>query len=170
MAHLPPAFSCHLSRVASRLVPLACTAKSMMVVVPPQAAALVPVSNVSTEEVPPNGISMCVCASMPPGSTYRPDASSTRSAACAQDAATSVPGAASAATRSPSMRTSISAAPVELSTEPPLTRMRIAASGLRLDPWPVGVPAPIPVEGPQIADLPEPVHVKINDDDIVGAV
>ena len=50
-------------------MPLAWTAKSMMVVVPPQAAARVPVSNVSTENVPPNGISMCVCTSMPPGST-----------------------------------------------------------------------------------------------------
>ena len=50
-------------------VPFACTAKSMIVVVPPQAAARVPVSNVSTECVPPNGISMWVCASMPPGST-----------------------------------------------------------------------------------------------------
>lgn len=40
----------------------------MIVLVPPQAAR-VPVSNVSAENVPPNGISMCVCASIPPGST-----------------------------------------------------------------------------------------------------
>ena len=75
MAQLPSAFECHLSSVASSDVPLAWTAKSMMVVVPPQAAALVPVSNVSTEKVPPNGISMCVCASIPPGITYRSVAS-----------------------------------------------------------------------------------------------
>ena len=56
-------------------MPLACTAKSMMVVVPPQAAATVPVEKVSAENVPPNGISMCVCASMPPGITYMPVAS-----------------------------------------------------------------------------------------------
>ena len=48
-------------------MPLACTAKSMIVVVPPHAAAFVPVSKVSTEDVPPNGISICVCASIPPG-------------------------------------------------------------------------------------------------------
>ncbi len=75
MAQLPSAFECHLSSVASSDVPLACTAKSMMVVVPPQAAAVVPVAKVSAENVPPNGISMCVCASMPPGITYRPVAS-----------------------------------------------------------------------------------------------
>ena len=55
--------------MASSEVPLAWTAKSTIVVVPPQAAARVPVSNVSTENVPPNGISMWVCTSMPPGST-----------------------------------------------------------------------------------------------------
>ena len=44
-----------------------CTAKSMIVVVPPQAAARVPVSKVSDANVPPNGSSMCVCASTPPG-------------------------------------------------------------------------------------------------------
>jgi len=50
-------------------------AKSTIVVVPPHAAARVPVSNVSAANVPPNGISMCVCASTPPGTTYLPDAS-----------------------------------------------------------------------------------------------
>ena len=59
---------------------MAWTAKSMIVVVPPQAAARVPVSNVSAENVPPNGISMCVCTSIPPGSTYLPVASMIRSA------------------------------------------------------------------------------------------
>ena len=83
MAQLPSALACHLSRVASSEVPLAWTAKSMIVVVPPQAAARVPVSNVSAENVPPNGISMCVCTSIPPGSTYLPVASMTRSAAIA---------------------------------------------------------------------------------------
>src|SRR5213592_4986277 len=53
----------------------------MIVVVPPHAAARVPVSKVSAENVPPNGISMCVCTSIPPGSTYLPVASMTWSAA-----------------------------------------------------------------------------------------
>ena len=51
-----------------------------MVVVPPQAAARVPVSNVSDAKVPPKGSSMCVCTSMPPGTTYLPVASIVRSA------------------------------------------------------------------------------------------
>ncbi len=49
-----------------------CTAKSTMVVVPPNAAARVPVSKSSDAKVPPNGSSMCVCTSMPPGITYLP--------------------------------------------------------------------------------------------------
>ena len=44
-------------------------AKSTTIVVPPVAAALVPVSNRSQLTVPPNGIWKCVCTSMPPGST-----------------------------------------------------------------------------------------------------
>ena len=48
------------------------TAKSTIVVVPPNAAARVPVSNVSLANVPPNGSSMWVWTSMPPGITYLP--------------------------------------------------------------------------------------------------
>ena len=55
-------------------------AKSTMLVVPPNAAARVPVSKVSDDSVPPNGISMWVWGSTPPGSTSRPVASMTRSA------------------------------------------------------------------------------------------
>ena len=55
-------------------------AKSTMLVVPPNAAARVPVSKVSDDSVPPNGISMWVWGSTPPGSTRRPVASMTRSA------------------------------------------------------------------------------------------
>src|SRR6266446_522188 len=58
-------------------------AKSMMVVVPPKAAARVPVSKSSLEVVPPNGMSRCVWASMPPGSSSIPEASMTRPAASA---------------------------------------------------------------------------------------
>ncbi len=63
----------------------------MIVVVPPHAAARVPVSNVSDANVPPNGSSMCVCTSMPPGTTYLPVASMVRSALT--PCAAAVPGA-----------------------------------------------------------------------------
>src|SRR5438067_10017003 len=43
-----------------------------MLVVPPNAAAIVPVSKSSEANVPPKGSSMCVCTSMPPGITYLP--------------------------------------------------------------------------------------------------
>ncbi len=49
---------------ASSDSPLLWTAKSMMVVVPPQAAARVPVSKSSAANVPPKGISMWVWASI----------------------------------------------------------------------------------------------------------
>ena len=50
-------------------VPRAWMAKSTMVVVPPTAAARVPVSKSSAEVVPPKGMSRCVWTSMPPGMT-----------------------------------------------------------------------------------------------------
>ena len=52
----------------------------MSVVVPPWAAASVPVSKSSAEVVPPNGMSRWVWTSMPPGITSLPEASSTVSA------------------------------------------------------------------------------------------
>ncbi len=45
---------------------------STMVVTPPHAAAVEPVSNVSLAKVPPNGSSMWVWTSIPPGMTYLP--------------------------------------------------------------------------------------------------
>ena len=54
--------------------------KSTWQVVPPNAAAVWPDSTSSTVTVPPNGMSRCVCGSIPPGSTYFPEASMTRSA------------------------------------------------------------------------------------------
>ena len=136
MAQLPSAFSCHLSRVASRLVPFACTAKSTIVVVPPSAAALVPVSKVSTENVPPNGISMCVCPSIPPGITYFPSASistsASGSASAAAPAAANVaasvaePRARTAAIFSPTISTSASSVPPAVTTVPPLIRVLMA--------------------------------------------
>ena len=52
-------------------------AKSTMDVVPPYAAAIVPDSKSSADVVPPNGMSRCVCTSMPPGITSLPAASRT---------------------------------------------------------------------------------------------
>ena len=57
---------------AQRLAPRDWTAKSTIDVVPPNAAARVPVSNVSLAKVPPNGSSMWVCTSIAPGMTYQP--------------------------------------------------------------------------------------------------
>ncbi len=128
---------------------MAWTAKSTIVVVPPQAAARVPVSNVSTEKVPPNGISMWVCASMPPGSTYSPSASMTWPAAAAQATAVSLPGAASALIFSPSTSTSAATAPVGDTTVPPwMSRLMVAlpcpaAAGSRLH----SLARPQPVHG-----------------------
>ena len=56
-------------------------AKSTIVVVPPCAAAIVPDLEVVGRVVPPNGMSRCVCTSMPPGMTYLPAASIVVSAA-----------------------------------------------------------------------------------------
>ena len=56
----------------------------MIEVVPPQAAAVVPVSKVSLALVPPKGSSMWVWASMPPGMTYFPAASITVSTLAAR--------------------------------------------------------------------------------------
>ena len=47
MAQLPSAFSCQRARASCTLAPVFCTAKSTIVVMPPHAAAIVPVSNVS---------------------------------------------------------------------------------------------------------------------------
>ena len=55
-------------------------AKSTIVVVPPHAAARVPVSKSSAATVPPKGISMWVWPSTPPGMSYLPVASMTVSA------------------------------------------------------------------------------------------
>src|SRR5487761_276224 len=182
MAQLPSAFACHLSSVDSSELPLACTAKSMIVVVPPQAAARVPVSNVSAENVPPHGISMCVCASMPPGSTYLPVASMTRSAGGAQAPAGAWPpgwersrsGELSlvirAAIVSPSTSTSAGIVPVAVTTVPPLIRMRMTAPWLRLNERGVAVGPPVAVERPEVADLGEQAHVQVADHHLVLGV
>ena len=78
MAQLPSALLCQSARPSCTFSPVRCTAKSTIVVTPPHAAAMVPVSNVSDAAVPPNGSSMWVCTSTPPGTTYLPVASIVR--------------------------------------------------------------------------------------------
>ena len=72
MVALPSALAIHASRPSRRDLPFDWTAKSMIVVVPPKAAARVPVSNVSLANVPPKGSSMWVWTSIAPGITYLP--------------------------------------------------------------------------------------------------
>ena len=64
MWQLPSALACQAASPSCTTSPVRCTAKSMIVVVPPNAAARVPVSKVSLANVPPNGSSMWVCASI----------------------------------------------------------------------------------------------------------
>ncbi len=63
--------------------------KSMSVVVPPKAAAVVPDVKSSQVVVPPKNISMCVCGSMAPGITILPVASIVFSALTSREAPSS---------------------------------------------------------------------------------
>ena len=98
-----------------------------MDVVPPKAAARVPVSNVSLANVPPNGSSMCVWASMPPGMTYFPVASIV-SSAVTPAAARSAP---ICAIVSPSTRTSAWYEPSAVTMVPLAIRVRIGPPRVR---------------------------------------
>ena len=99
MAALPSALACQVPSPARVDSPLVWIAKSISVVVPPCAAARVPVSKSSDEFVPPNGMSRWVCGSMPPGMTSLAVASITSSAAMSRLLPI-------VATVSPSMKTS----------------------------------------------------------------
>src|SRR5262244_1846273 len=167
MLALPSALACHVSSVSRSEEPFGWTAKSTREVVPPQAAARVPVSKSSAENVPPNGISRWVCTSMPPGMTYLPVASIDRSARPANEPVCA--GSSRATTVSPSMSTSAAADPVAVTTVPPRIRVRMAAS-LRLAQRTVGVRAPVAVELPQVPDLCQQPHVQVADDDLLGGV
>src|SRR4051795_7793987 len=134
MQALPSAFAFHASRPSRRLWPFDWTAKSTMVVVPPKAAARVPVSNVSLANVPPNGSSMWVWTSMAPGITYLPDASIVASAVTPL-AARSVP---SWAMVSPSTRTSAGHEPSAVTTVPFAIRVRIGPPRARGGAGPAG--------------------------------
>ena len=121
MQALPSAFSCHASRPSRSVPPRGWTAKSMIVVVPPKAAARVPVSKVSLAKVPPNGSSMWVWPSIPPGMTHLPVASTTVSAGTSRSTPIR-------AISSPSTRTSARVMASALTMVPPLMRVRIRSS------------------------------------------
>ena len=112
--------ACHASRPARIELPFDWIAKSTIVVVPPCAAATVPVSKSSDAVVPPNGSSMCVWQSMPPGITYWPFASIVSSAVPG-----TVPGAASAAILPLSIQTSAANVSLAVTTVPFLISVRI---------------------------------------------
>src|SRR5688572_6660788 len=96
----------------------------MIVVVPPKAAARVPVSKVSFAAVPPNGSSIWVCTSIAPGMTHLPVASRVRSASTSS----SVP---MSAMRSPSISTSAVVVASALTIVPPLISVRIGPPWFR---------------------------------------
>ena len=77
MEALSSAFFHQVSSASRIRVPLGWMAKSISVVVPPNAAAFVPVSKSSLDVVPPKGMSRWVWTSMPPGSSSIPVASMT---------------------------------------------------------------------------------------------
>src|SRR5215471_5507137 len=167
MLALPSALAGQVSRVSRSEAPLGCTAKSISDVVPPQAAARVPVSKSSAENVPPNGMSRWVCTSMPPGMTYLPVASIDWSARPAKDPVCA--GSSRAAMVWPSMSTSAANAPVAVTTMPPRMSMRMTAP-LRLRQRTVAVRAPVPVELPQLPHIVEHPHVQVADHDLLGGV
>ena len=127
MAQRPSAWASRSSRHSRTFSPWFWVAKSTMVVVPPQAAARVPVSKSSEDRVPMIGISIWVWTSTPPGTTSLSEASMTSAAASAA-AAMSLPGRSTASTRSPSISTSAGSAPVADTTVPPLISVAISAS------------------------------------------
>src|SRR5688572_11659605 len=143
-------------------------AKSISVVVPPKAAARVPVSKSSALVVPPKGMSRWVWGSIPPGMTYLPEASMVRS--------TLVPLSLelrSVPTReifSPSMSTSAAKRSAAVATVPFLIRVfmeRPRLSGKLLDHRLVRLRAPVPEELPGAPDLLDHVQVEVGDDQLV---
>src|ERR687898_2117691 len=169
MAHSPSDLACQASRPSITRSPVRWTAKSTIVVVPPQAAARVPVSNVSEALVPPNGSSMWVWTSTPPGSTYLPAASTTRSAVVCRSPRAVEPVGRRAAIVSPSTSTSIGVAPSADRTSPFLMRVVTGVapprSGLRQGA--VGVRPAVPIELPLVADLGDHRQVDVADDQLV---
>ena len=79
MAQLPSAFWCHVGEAVLHVLAGVLHGEvDDRRDAAPRRGDRVPVSNVSDATVPPNGSSMCVCTSTPPGMTYLPVASITR--------------------------------------------------------------------------------------------
>src|ERR1019366_9388097 len=175
MAQLASALACHASSPSRRLLPLDWIAKSMIVVVPPKAAARVPVSKVSTECVPPKGISKGVWPSMAPGMTYWPLASIKRSAPTFQSSVVVEPGAAKPTMVSPSTKPSAANGPLALIAVPPLIKVFMEGPfflssverWLRRDQALVAVRASVAVEGPGVTYLFQHAHVEVAHDHFV---
>src|SRR6266542_5355533 len=167
MCALGPAFSCQRCAAVCSDSPKSGTAKSMIVVVPPQAAAAVPEAKSSEEKVPPNGISMWVWTSIPPGMTRRPPASMMRSASASRP-----PLEVTAATRSPSISTSADMVSLAVTTVPPLIRVRMDPPGLRQELGQLGIRlgAAVAEELPGVADLAGLVEVQLGDQHLVGVL
>src|SRR5688572_25052573 len=159
MAQFPAAFSCHAARPSWTRSPVRWTAKSTIVVVPPHAAARVPVSKVSEANVPPNGSSMCVCTSIPPGTTYFPVASITFSNVGA--ASVKNPRAPTAAIVSPSIITSVSARPVAETIVPFSIRIRLIGTSSPRHDVVVRIGATVSVERPPVAHLADLRQVEV---------
>ena len=83
-------FSWYFSSAWANVSPGVWMQKSISVVVPPNAAAVVPDVKSSHVVVPPKNISMCVCGSIAPGITIFPVASITLSADTSRDSPISV--------------------------------------------------------------------------------
>src|SRR5678816_2773903 len=158
-AALPWALACPVSRPARIELPFDWIAKSTMVVVPPWAAATVPVSKSSDDMVPPNGRSMWVWQSMPPGMTYWPVASMVRSAVCPPRC----DGSVSPTILSPSIQTSAAKVSDAVTTVPFLMSVRMSV----LDQGAVRVGAAIAEELPRPADLLDHVEIERGDDQLV---
>src|SRR5512133_2261346 len=144
----------------------------MIEVVPPQAAARVPVSKVSEAWVPPNGSSMCVCGSMPPGMTYLPMASTTESTFPSRSTPSNLdPGFSTAAMVSPSTSTSAAAELAALITVPFLIKVVVIRFFRSwLGDRGVGLGTAVPVELPGVAYLPDHVHVEVADHDLLVTI
>src|SRR4026209_2127840 len=134
---------------------------SIIVVTPPQAAAREPVASVPLTNVPPNGNSMCVCTSTPPGITYLPAASMTN----ALPSSAKNPGLPTAVMTSSVISTSWAMTPVVETTFPFLMSV-VAMARLPLDQLVVGVGTAISVEGPAVAHELDLVEVEVAHDEL----
>src|SRR5512146_1012627 len=106
------------SRACASVSPGPGSTKSITVVVPPQAAAIVPLSQSSLERVAPTGISRCTCGSTAPGSTTKPSAGRVRRPARSWPMA--------AITPSWTARSDWKTAPAVMSAPPRMTRSNIS--------------------------------------------